>query len=163
MQRQRGRTRWTATVPAAELQAIHEWIDAGANYAAADIYRHLNLVRYVHPRSFRQYVADRRAETREREEEAVLPPSSFSQARLEQMARDVLGKALLSGELPAYVLPKVLSSLAQSGGLELKRQAYEEARAKLRQAIDQQTDGGTKQVSRDDLYDMVDAIMRGAA
>jgi len=158
----RGRTTWVAKVPAAELQAVNEWIDASANYAAADIYRHLNLVRYTHPRSFRQYVADRRAK-REREEEGVLPPSSFSQERLEQMARDVLGQALLSGELPAYVLPKVLSSLAQSGGLELKRQAYEEARAKLRQAADQATQQGTRTLSRDEVYEVVDSIMRGAA
>jgi hypothetical protein len=160
-----GRPKWTSKIPPAELQAVHDWIDSSADYQAADIFRAMNLRRYCTMSTFRRYAAERREDVANRQSDvdSVLPPSSFSQQSLEELTRAAIGKALLTGEVPAYALPKILSSLASIGGLELRRTIYEDAREKLRKAADEKTGGGQQTLTREDVYDMVDAVMTGGA
>lgn len=106
-------------MPTAELQAIHDWIDSDADYQASDMFRMLNLVRYTRPRTFRTYVARRRAQSKLRVAEGVLPPSSPSSAQLEELTRASIGKALLTGEIPAYALPGVLGAVMKLAGHQL--------------------------------------------
>jgi hypothetical protein len=160
----RGRPKWTSQVPAAELQALHDWIDSDRRYQAADIYRAQNLRRYCSTRVFRTYVQERRARLGERcEPEGSLPPSSFSQASLEELVRGAVGKALLTGDMPAYVLPNVVSALARMGQLELRREIREEARHELEQAAEKLTAGGTRALEYGEIVELVNQVMRGEA
>lgn len=122
-----GRPDWTTKVPPAELQVIHEWIDSDADYAAADIFRHLNLVRYTRPRTFAMYVQRRRGESKERVREGSLPPSPFSARSVVQLAMDRIGKCLVTGEMPAYALAGVLGMSVKALLLELSGKLGREA------------------------------------
>lgn len=125
-----GRPDWTTEAPSEELQAIHDWIDDESNYKAIDIYRQLKLGRYTRPRSFRRYVESRRASSRERVESGTTPPSSFSRDSLEELTRAAIGKALLTGTLPAYRLHSVLGVIQRSKIAEVRQRAEGRAQEK---------------------------------
>lgn len=124
----RGQASWTTEVPPHELQAINDWIDSEADYRAADIYRALGVRRYCAQGTFRRYVSRRRTHLKARAEEGSLPPSSFSLDLVEDMARGALGKALLTGEMPAYALPNVLQAISKMDRAYTARAAERRAR-----------------------------------
>lgn len=157
------RSSWTEQIPSAELQVIHDWIDSGAEYRAADLYRHLNMARYCRPRTWRQYVQRRRRRRQAQEESGRLPPSSFSPQSLEQLTLDAIGQALLQGTIPEYRLHSILTAIQRLKLVELRRQIHEEARAALRRELEARQATGREALAIGEVVDLVDRVMRGEA
>ena len=126
----RGRPTWTTKLDSAELQILHEWIDANEQYGAADLHRLFGLKKTVTPKTFRNYVRERRESAVRggtEAEPAVLPPRPFSDDELDVLARGAIGRALLGGDVKAYQLPGILHALVARRKLDLDAEANRRA------------------------------------
>ena len=116
----RGRPTWTTKLDSAELQILHEWIDANEQYGAADLHRLFGLKKTVTPKTFRNYVRERRESAVRggtEAEPAVLPPRPFSDDELDVLARGAIGRAL----------PGILHALVARRKLDLDAEANRRA------------------------------------
>jgi len=125
----RGRPHWTTLVPPAELQAIHETLDAADGASVRDVYDRLNLRRYCSARTLRHYAAQR---ARDRQHRRALAPESrdgapTTPAVLRSRVIDEISRAIASGSIPPYALPNVLRAVLAIDEVELRRQADERA------------------------------------
>lgn len=87
---------------------------------------------------------------------------------------EAISEALATGRLGKLDVGKALRSLAalkelciaeaaEKRAQELHEIKLADLRSKMKAAVDKETGGGTKSVTRDDVYQLVDDIMRGKA
>jgi len=98
------------------------------------------------------------------------PPERILAATLEAMEL-----ALVTPDaVPPYKLPDFVKAMLAIRDLTLSEQANRRAeelheirladlRSKVKTAVEDKTAGGTKSLTREDVYDLVDQVMRGAA
>lgn len=164
----------------AELQAVHEMIDSAARPSAAEIYRRLNLGRYCGLRTLRRYVDARRARTAAGGASPA-PRSSASGSSAQGPSRSdtlhlclqQLYQKLLTGEEKVYAINGAIRALVDLAELDIKREADTRARdlhelklRQLRAAVEEAStdaEGREKRLSRGEVYDLIDAVMRGEA
>lgn len=180
-----GRPTWESKCPAGMLNRAKEAIDSGE--AAARAYDRLNLKRFVSKSTFRSWALRRRKDQAARQEDqpaasdASSSPASSPSSRSEPLPLSVrkaaieqMQQRLDCGEVPPYMLPQYVKSMVELANLDLRESAEERAleihetkmvelRAKAKQEVEAKTVGGTKPMTREDVYDLVDKIMRGAA
>ncbi len=185
----RGRPSWTTKPAPATLRAVNSAIDA-RHRSAREIFDRWNLDRFTRFSTFQTHFAQRRRERAARQGSGGRGLKDSSQAAGGTPALpsnppppgsspvdEVIGlyvqaakEAILAGRIGKVNLSRVLSAL--KGLKEVRLQAMAERRAqelhaekmsKLRQAVDQVTEQGTRTATRDAIFDEIDKVMRGAA
>ena len=169
----RGRSSWTTKVSELVLDRINTRIDFTMDDAEA-IHLALNLQQYgVAKRTFRNYVAVRRRQRAARIEAGqVGPPGSASPQSLLQLSLDALTEAIVAKTINPAAIPSAVKAVVSLSELTLKEDAAERAeelheiklaqlREKMKVAIDEKTEDGAKELTRADVYDLVDKVMRG--
>jgi len=102
------------------------------------------------------------------------PPSSEQVDRAIAGCVEAIGEALLAGRIGKLNVAAALGNLKELKTLSLEEQANRRAneihelkladlRSKVKAAVEDKTAGGTKNLTREDVYDLVDQVMRGAA
>jgi hypothetical protein len=170
-----GRKLWTTKLLPSRLQAIHDAIDSPARTPANTLFKAMGLRELVTINTFRRYVSERRERNgveRANSEPSSISPSSSSAAperrRLRELMLAQMSERVATGEVPDYILPKFMDALNQIDTQERAQERHEanmvllNAKAnELRAAVDVKSAGGTKSMTREDVYDLVDSIMRG--
>lgn len=172
-----GRPSWRVRVPAAVLRNVDAALAAGE--AATGVWRRFNLQQYgVTLSTFRKWATVKRADLAARRkatgETPVPQPVPLDDAspveRIIARGLESLEIALERNDIKVYELSAALRTLIEFGHLDIQRAA--EARAQelhelklndLRKAVETASDGGTKELSAQAVYDVIDRVMRGEA
>lgn len=160
----RGPTPFWETLEPARLAAIDAAIDGSPRASARKLRVSLGLEDVVTERTFRTYVAKRRQGSAQ----STVPVAQNTLAPAEIRSRIVglIQQRIETGDVPDYLLPKFLDAIV---GLDVEARAAEKHDAwrrdvttKLKAATDVKSEGG-KSLTREDVYDLVDQVMRGKA
>ena len=154
------------------LRDINLAIESDAEEAPRSIYQRFGLAqRKIGSSQFRKYIYRRR-----RKMDGATPTTSDEHASLDMIemgkkAMREFNKHLDAGAIPPYVLIDLMRASQASQLVELKQQAEERAAElhevkmqqiskDLRKEVDERTQDGEK-LTRENVYDMIDKIMRG--
>lgn len=167
------------------LERIHAALAAGEEQRA--VYARFNVSQYgCSPRTFRHYADVYRRDWIDRRETPGPPPGTALDL-LEQVTA-ALQDSLSAGRMKDGKLPEVLNSLVKLARLQqleedgrrkderlaqladANKRAQEQHELKIadmrkamKAAVETKTESGAKPITREDVYDMIDQVMRGAA
>lgn len=149
---------------------VDEAIRSDANEAASSIFRRFGLAtRGLKIDTFIKYARKvRQIEWTERPENNV-PPTM--QALMDQLLIGAY-QAAMSGEMKPYEMASLIARVqehdrigiqkeAEARAAELHRIKLEQLSKTLKKDVDTKSENGTKTLQREDVYDMIDKIMRG--
>ena len=174
----RGRPNWYDKTPAAVRRRVTEAVEG--KESARVIFNRLNLKRFTRLSTFRHYCTEQRRELAARKSSSVSvsdchsPGSTASCAdprtRIRESALESIQAAIDAGNVKVYELNNTLRMLADLDRVEIQQEAERRAKElheaklkELRAAVETETESGTKSLSRENVYDLVDKVMRGAA
>jgi hypothetical protein len=159
-------------------EQITEAIRSHAEESAVSIYRRFGLSqRGVLLNTFQKHVGQVRREAAGERVAAYEPPAAgmTEPQVIAELRRRVLSSALASldaGDMKPYEVVGFMSRVQEWERIDIERRA--ETRAEelhkvkldqlskdLRKGIEQKTEGGTKDLSREAVYDLIDRAMRG--
>jgi len=158
-----GRKPLLNTLDPARKAAVDAAIDGQRHKSARALHIEFGLESTVSLRAFRRYVAERRDDGSAAGANApAAEPASPGEIRLRIVA--LIQARIETGDVPDYLLPKFLDAIV---GLDVEKRAAEkheawrtEVTARLKTATDEKSEGG-KTLTREDVYDLVDQVMRG--
>ncbi len=162
-------------------ESLHNQIDEAArsygDESAASIYRRFGLAqRGILLNTFQKYVTTLRKEIAGERINATLRNIGDSEPptwdEIDRIARISALERLRAGDAKVYELVLLsksrrehdkleLEKAAESRAEELHRIKLEQVSKTLRKDVDERTEGGTKTLKREEVYDMIDKIMRG--
>ena len=157
--------KWTAKISTALLERIKHAVLADRD--ATEVFNSFNLVQYgVSRRTFRRYALRWRRDAEQRKQSS--PPSRSGPDRTLESALRAMQEALDAKRLKSYTLPSFVKALIDLRELNIKEESEKRAAElhemklrELRKAVDKQTEGGAKSLTRGDVYDLIDNVMRG--
>ena len=173
-----GRPDWTVDAPEHVVREAAAMLDAGQT--AGSVFRRLDLSRYAVDSTFRAWALRRKkvAAQQQAGRNGLEAHSTGSGKRatdpraIFETAIGSLAEALAAGELKPNQVIGAISVLRDVLKLEeVEKPASERAEekheqwraemaAKTKKAVDERTEGG-KTLTREDVYDLVDQVMRG--
>ncbi len=158
-------------LPEALRREVDEWILSHAHHSAASVYRKFNLVeRGIKPRTFRGYVE--RLREQHKGEVVPQPAAESGLKEADTLLIDLMIEKAFTGETKHFLgIASALRALADRRRLTIdefaeKRAAelhdikIEQLSKDIRRDVEARTEDG-KTLSREDVYDMIDKIMRG--
>lgn len=180
-----GRVHFAKLLPPELRNRLNALVDGGQK-SAAEIFTELGLVKYVAGRTLRTYVTKRRRERAVRSgadssdskagdmSEPSASPSQPSSDALLAASIDQAYSAVLAGQVKASTLASLIIAISSLKGSRVREDADRRASEKhevwkaekakvLKAAVDVQTEGGTKTLSREDIYAEIDKALRGDA
>lgn len=173
----RGKPAWTARISEPLRRRVEDMLAAGT--PATETFRRLDLQRHVRRSTFSHWAATwkrQRAETSDR-------PGQTAAARTAEISApagespgllgtclEAIGEAVAAGRVKVYELTQAVRALVALEQLRLaqadearKAELHEHRMKDFRAAVEQATDAGRKTLSREDVYELVDQVMRGEA
>ena len=180
-----GRPSWTSKASRPVLERIQAAIAGGDEQRV--IYARFNISQYgCSPRTFRRYADWYRREWQDRQ--PTPEPTPGTALDLLEQVTDAIQDSLSAGRLKDGKLPEVLNSLVKLARLQqleedgrrkderlaqladANKRAQEQHELKiadmrkaLKAAVETKTESGAKPITREDVYDMIDSVMRGTA
>lgn len=179
-----GQVHFTKLLPPELLARLDALIDGGQK-SAREIFVELGLVKHVAERTLRTYVTRRRRERAARADsepgKAELCSTGDSSSASESPASsdallaasiDKAYSAVLAGQVKASTLASLMIAVSALKGSKVREEADRRAGEKhevwkaeksrqLKSSVDEKTQNGAKSLTRDDVYDLVDKVMRG--